>query len=75
MKIIKNISTKLIEGATNSDIFISIRKMIENTYYKNNKYDLINEILAETLVEHFDSLFDDSKPIVNNLISKLKKFS
>lgn len=67
----KIIEKKINEGATNSDIYRAVKKMVENTYYKSRNYEVINTILAETFVELFDSVYLDTKKVIKNLISKL----
>jgi len=67
----KIVEKKINESVTNSDIYRAVKKMVENTYYKSNNYEVINTILAETFVEFFDSVYSDSKKVVKNLISKL----
>jgi len=49
--------------------------MINRTYYKvkPKEANIVNTILAETLVEHFDSLYSEPGPVIEDLIKQLKK--
>ena len=38
----KIVEKKINEGATNSDIYRAVKKMVENTYYKSRNYEVIN---------------------------------
>ena len=66
---------KILEGATNKDIYISVKNMINRTYYevKPSLSSLVNTILAETLAEHFESLYTEPEKVIEDLIKQLKK--
>ena len=49
--------------------------MINRTYYevKPKETNIVNTILAETLAEHFESLYTEPKKVIEDLIKQLKK--
>lgn len=48
--------------------------MINKTYYevKPREANVVNTILAETLAEHFESLYAEPKKVLEDLIKSLK---